>query len=94
MQLRETYRQQFGEGSGTVVLRLLDELFMYPALTIGRTAERLSVTRRAVQQNVDRLIAENVLTAPLNQKRNRVFIAPAIIGIIEEAGEEWAGDTV
>ncbi len=82
--LREGYRRRLQEKhTSTIALRLVDELFAFPVVTIRQIAERLDVTHRAVQQNVERLIAEKMLLEMTGRQRNRVFVAPGIIRIVE-----------
>ena len=83
LHLRESYRQQLQSARSTLSLRLVDELFLYPAMTVPRMAKRLGVTPRAVHLIVDKLIEMEILREATGRQRNRVFLAPAIIGIIE-----------
>lgn len=84
MELREEYRRRLQEKHATtIVLRLVDELFAYPAVTIRQASERLNISHRAVQQNVEKLSQENILKEMTGRARNRVFYAPDIIRIIE-----------
>lgn len=69
--------------SSALQLQLVDELFAYPAITIGQAAKRLNVTQRSAQLNIEKLVRKGILREGTGKKRNRVFIAPAIIQIIE-----------
>jgi Fic family protein len=69
--------------SSALQLQLVDELFSYPAITIGQAAKRLKVTQRSAQLNVEKLVRKNILREETGKKRNRVFMAPEIIKIIE-----------
>ncbi len=84
LDLRQEYRQRLQSArSSALLLQLVDELFSYPAISISWAAKRLDVTPRAAQLNVDKLIAEGILEEMTGRKRNRVFITPGIMKIIE-----------
>ncbi len=84
LDLRQEYRQKLQSArASALLLQLVDELFSYPAISIARAAKRLDVTPRSAQLNVDRLMDEGILEEATGRKRNRVFIAPGIIRIIE-----------
>ncbi|MBM4126823.1 MAG: Fic family protein [Nitrospira sp.] len=69
--------------SSALQLQLVDEIFAYPAITIGQAAKRLKVTQRSAQLNIEKLVRKGILREGTGKKRNRVFIAPEIIKIIE-----------
>jgi len=84
LDLRQEYRRKLQAArSSALLLHLVDELFSYPAITISMAAKRLQVTPRAAQLNVDRLIDQDILKEATGRKRNRVFIAPGIMSVIE-----------
>lgn len=84
MELRETYRRRLQEArASALTLQLTDELFAYPAINIAQGADRLRVTRRAISQSLNKLLTDGMLVESTGKQRNRVFIAPAIIQIIE-----------
>jgi cell filamentation protein, protein adenylyltransferase len=75
-------RLQSGRASG-LLLQLLAQLFSYPAVTVGQTAARLGVTPRSAQLNIEKLVHHGILVEATGRQRNRVFMAPAIIRIVE-----------
>lgn len=82
--LWQTYRATLQSArSSALQLQLVDELFSYPAITIGQAAKRLNVTQRSAQLNVEKLVRKGILREETGKKRNRVFMAPEIIKIIE-----------
>lgn len=84
LDLRQEYHRKFQSArSSALLLRLVDELFAYPAITISQAAKRMSVTPRSAQLNVDRLVKERILEEVTGRKRNRVYVAPGIIRVIE-----------
>jgi Fic family protein len=84
LDLRQEYHQKFQSArSSALLLRLVDELFAYPAITISRAAKRTGVTPRSAQLNVERRVKERSLAEARGRKRNRVYVAPGIIRVIE-----------
>jgi Fic family protein len=84
LDLREDYRRRLPAISSSALLpRLMDELFAYPAITIAQVAERLGITPRAAGLNVEKLVKAGLLREITGQQRNRVFIAPDIVQIVE-----------
>lgn len=82
--LWQTYRAVLQSArSSALQLQLVDELFSYPAITIGQAAKRLKVTQRSAQLNVEKLVRKGILREGTGKKRNRVFMALEIIKIIE-----------
>ncbi len=69
--------------ASALLLRLVDELFLYPAITMRRAANVLRVTPRAAQLNLDKLIDAGILEEVTGRERNRVYVARRIIGAIE-----------
>jgi Fic family protein len=62
---------------------LVDQLFAYPAITTNQVAKLLKVTHRSAQLNIEKLIRKGILREATGKQRNRVFIAPQIVKIIE-----------
>ena len=67
----------------TLTLTLLDSLFTRPTATLRSTTEMLDVTSRTAQQTIDRLIAAGMLEEATGKQRNRVYLAPAILRLME-----------
>jgi Fic family protein len=83
--LRDLYKTKWIEQStSTVILRLIDMIFERPAVTITGVANALGITFRAAQMNVEKLESDHVLKEVTGKSRNRVYLAPAIIKIIEK----------
>jgi Fic family protein len=84
LKLWQTYREEFQSArSSALQLRLIDELFAYPAITATGAAKFLNVTHRSAQLNIDKLIRKGILKEATGRQRNRVFVASDIIKIIE-----------
>jgi Fic family protein len=89
MDLWQEYRKKIqSKRSSSLALRLVDQLFSYPAISLSWTAKLLNVTRRTAQLNVEKLVAAGILEEATGRKRNRVFVAPEIIQIIEASKAE------
>lgn len=73
-------RQKFRQGSAAI--RALDILPHYPVLTIKRLADILEVSIPAATQAVDLLVEGGMLTERTGYARNRVFISPEALSII------------
>jgi Fic family protein len=84
LQLWKNYRGEFQSArSSALQLRLVDQLFAYPAITANQAAKLLKVTHRSAQLNIEKLIRKGILKEATGKQRNRVFIAPQIVKIIE-----------
>jgi len=70
--------------ASALLIKLVEELFNQPAVTVARVAGVLDVTPRTAQQHIDRLLKAGILTEITGQKRNRVFVADGIIRAIHE----------
>jgi cell filamentation protein, protein adenylyltransferase len=69
--------------SSALLLKLVDELFSYPAISIPQAAKRLGVTKRSAQLTIEKLVQAEILMEVTGKQRYRIFIAPQIIRIIE-----------
>jgi Fic family protein len=70
--------------TSALALRLIDELFAVPALSVSHAARLLDVTHRAAQMNVDKLVTAGVLELLPGRARNRLYLARGILAIIEQ----------
>jgi len=69
--------------SSALTLRLLDELFTYPAISISSAASRLKVTYTSAQLNMEKLVNSGIVNEVTRRKRNRIFVATEIVKILE-----------
>ncbi len=82
--LREEYRSRLQTArSSSLPLRLVDELMMRPAITVGGARAALGVTWRSAQLNVERLVDARVVEEVTGQPRNRVYLAREIVSVLE-----------
>ena len=84
LQLWQEYRDELQQArASALLLRLVDELFVYPAITNSGAVSKLGVTARSAQFNIDKLIAAEILVEATGRRRNRIYLAPEIVDIIE-----------
>ena len=89
LDLRDTYRDRLQSArASALLLRLVDELFAAPAVTIPRAAAVLDVTPRAAQLNVDKLVGAGVLHEASGRRRNRIFVAREIVTTLEQVSAQ------
>ena len=82
--LRDDFRARcHAGGCPAAALRLVDELFRSPAVTLAKTTELLAVTPRAAQGNIKKLVKLGILREVTGQKRNRAYLADEIVRVVE-----------
>jgi Fic family protein len=72
-----------GVRSSTVLLRLVDELFRTPIITLPQVQRILAVTHRSATLAVERMTAEGFLELLPGRMRNRQYVARQILDIVE-----------
>ncbi len=82
--LNQAYRRRVGgKRTSAHLLTLLDSLFARPVVSVKTTAQQLKVTPKSAQQHIDRLIHHGILREVTGKKRNRVYLAPEILSILD-----------
>jgi len=82
--LRQEYRTRMQQArASALLLQLIDELFGFPAITNPTICERMKITPRSAQLNIDKLVDRGILQEATGRQRNRVYVAMEIVGIIE-----------
>ncbi len=82
--LQAEYNEQLQSArTSALLLKLVELLFAHPAVTASRVREMLDVTPRTAQQHIDRLREAGILTEVTGQKRNRIYIAPGILRVVQ-----------
>jgi len=71
--------------ASALLLQLIDELFISPAITNSAAADRLSVTPRAAQLNIEKLLKAGILREATGKRRNRIYVASEIISVVEQS---------
>lgn len=82
MDLREEYRQRFRQKPKA--LRLLDELFVNPYLTVARAIRILDVSDPTARQTVALLQGEGLLEEVTGRSWGRIYLARPILQAIED----------
>ncbi|MBZ5540701.1 MAG: Fic family protein [Acidobacteriia bacterium] len=83
LNLRQEYRDQLqGPRASAHALKLVDSLFMTPAVTISGAAQILKVTFPSAQATVQKLVDAGILHEITGKPRNRVYLAPRILSIV------------
>lgn len=86
LDLRQQYHRRVQKGrSSALLIRLIDELFQRPSITISQAAALLNVTGPAARNNVHRLVSEGILREVTGRKRNQVFVADEIVSFMYDA---------
>lgn len=92
--LRESYRQKLQSArSSSLLLKLIDELFKTPSITIGRTAKVLDITNASASANLHKLVEAGILVERTGRVRNQRFAAPGILEFFEKNLPEPAAPT-
>ena len=82
--LWQKYRERMQVArASALLLQLVDELFAYPVITNRIISEKLSITPRSAQMNIEKLISSEILQEATGKQRNRVYVVPGIISIID-----------
>ena len=83
LELRERYRKHYQTMRSTRLLPLIDELFMRPVFTLAQISDSLEWQRYSIQRLIDPLMADGVLEETTGKRRNRIFLAPEIMRLLE-----------
>ena len=86
LQLWRGYRKRLQEASSSALaLRLVDELFASPAISMPALVKRLQITQRSAQMTIDRLVNAEILREVTGRQRNRVYVAQEILRAVEQS---------
>ena len=85
LSLWKSYRDKMQQvRASALLLKLIDELFTNPVTTNRFATETLSITPRSAQNNIEKLEKVGILKEITGRGRNRIYIAPEIIDIVEQ----------
>ena len=85
LDLRTQYRNKMeAAGASAHALKIVDDLFVTPAVTVNGVAKRLRVTYPTAELLVRKLIRANILTADKTRRRNRIFHASEIFNLVQK----------
>jgi Fic family protein len=80
LNLRQQYHRQFqADRSSARMIRLVDELFRSPSITINRAAEILGLSHQGAANNIHKLEECGILREVTQKKRNQVYVADPIM---------------
>jgi Fic family protein len=83
LNLQRQYREKLQTTSqSSTVLRLIDSLFQSPFVTVSQAMRVLGVTRRAAKQNIEKLLAANIVMEYSHVKRGQIYQATEIFKIL------------
>jgi len=86
LELRQRYHRRFQKDrSSARIIRLVDELFQTPSITIRKAAKVLSLTEQGAANNIHKLEDAGVLREVTGGKRNQVFVADEIVRFLYDA---------
>jgi Fic family protein len=82
--LRSEYQRRVQTARTSALLpKLVDQLFINPAITTSHAAEVLGVQFSSAQKTVDKLLAAGIVRELTGLKRNRVYLASEILAAIQ-----------
>jgi len=83
--LQTAWRERLTQArTSALLLRLVDSLFESPILTIPDAQQRLEVTYRTAQRNVNRLVAAGILHQAGEASYGKTYVATEILQVIGE----------
>ncbi len=85
LELGKHYQQKVSEVARSLAaVRLLDELFASPFITVPGAAAALDLTFPAAQNNVNKLVEAGILREMTGKTKNRVYVADEILKLLDE----------
>lgn len=82
--LQSLWRTQYQRARGAgLLLGIVDELFAVPVLAPRQVAKRMHVSHQAVMQTLRRLEHDQILKETTGRQRNRLYVAPEILKVLE-----------
>jgi Fic family protein len=83
LDLQAIYRSKIQKARSSALLgRLIDLLFEHPAATVPYAAEKLGITYNAAKNNVEKLIALDILRPSAGDFRPKFFLAHEIMSLL------------
>lgn len=82
--MRNRYREKMeAAGASAQALRVIDDLFVTPAVTISGVAKRLKSSYPTAELLVRKLVKAGILSSDNARRRNRVFQATEILKLVQ-----------
>ena len=85
--IHQEWSERLPSRRGSAARRLLPVLLNQPAVTVAFVGEATGVALSAAQRAVEQLEAAGILTRSGGGQRNRVWIAPDVIGALDAFAE-------
>lgn len=80
--LRERYHQRLQSArSSALLLKLVDQLFVRPSMSIGLAGALLEVTPASAAANLRKLVEAEILVEVTGRRRDQRFVAPEILRV-------------
>lgn len=84
LNLREQWRDKLQRESGSSnILALIDALFSFPVTTITAAKDKLSMSYRGAQLNIEKLESDGFLREVTGHQRNKRYVATLIMEILK-----------
>lgn len=83
--MMEEWRGRREFHAGCASLRTLDLLIAYPVITMKRLAGKLDVSRPHAAAAINQLVGAGILIERTGYRRNRVFAAEAVRGVVNRS---------
>jgi Fic family protein len=84
-ELHARYRSiAFNRRASLLTVRLIEHLFASPYVTMPSVRRLLTITHRAAQQQIDRLLRWRILSPVRGETRPRVYVARAVLDIVQD----------
>jgi Fic family protein len=88
LELWQQYRARMQTARASALgLNLIDALFSSPGVTIPSAASQLNVTYASAKLVIHKLVEAGILREATGRRRNRIYVAPEILGIIASRQE-------
>jgi Fic family protein len=85
LKLRNQYREKMeAVGASAQALKIVDDLFITPAVTVTGVAKRLRASYPTAELLVRKLVRAGILSSDKMRRRNRVFHASEILNLIQK----------
>ena len=85
LELRNQYRERMEQaGASAQALKIVDALFITPAVTVTGVAKRLRASYPTAELLVRKLVKAGILNVDKSRRRNRVFHASEILKLVQQ----------
>src|SRR3984893_2366069 len=85
LELRNQYREKMeAVGASAQALKIVDDLFITPAVTVTGVAKRMRASYPTAELLVGKLVKAGILSVDKSRRRNRVFHASDILKLVQQ----------